>query len=111
MNSTTMNVHTVRRLTTRLVQINGQWHREIKAELFDDASFLLALYADDPACLALVEQPGNYMRMPHYDVEIERSDKPFGESPSAGTRPDYCVAAPSAKCASPDCLCLPSPKE
>ena len=86
MNNTSMNVHTVRRITTRLVQINGQWHREIKVDLYDDASLSFALYADDPACLALVEQPGDYMRMPHYDVEIERSDKPFSAPSSAGER-------------------------
>ena len=80
MNNTSMNVHTVRRLTTRLVQINGQWHREMKVELYDDASLTLALYADDPASLALIEQPGDYLRIPDRDVEIERSDKPFGES-------------------------------
>lgn len=74
MSNITLNFHDVRDISTKLRQINGQWHRQIT---FDTAGVAttITLYVEDEA--AMTEEPAEYIRLPDYDVQIERSNEPF----------------------------------
>lgn len=84
-----LTLHGVTSVTTRCVWINGSWHREIICQLGDDGDQEFKFVLCGESRLALRERSDEWVRVGDSDPRVERSDKPFGESPSAneGAKP------------------------
>lgn len=85
-----INLHDVDRITTQLMCLNGRWQRRFHITAgTHELTIVLFQGESDDASLEFIERGCEYVHVEDYEARVDRSDKPFGESPSAeyGSKP------------------------